>query len=84
MAKRIKKTGQSCPFCGAGTTAVFEVPTRQKPGAFWYERHDAVRDAEWSSNRSAVCSRSGKALSITAWPTWALTANEKAIAKLRG
>jgi len=79
MAKRIKKTGQSCPFCGASTTAVFELPTPTKPGAFWYGKHDADRDSAWSDRRSAVCSRSGVHLSITAWPTWVLNENEKTI-----
>ena len=83
MAKRVKRTGQTCPFCGATVTAVFEEPTTKAQAAFWYERHDADRDAEWADRRAPVCSRSGQKLGYPAWPTWVQEAHEKALTALR-
>lgn len=74
MAKKITKTGQTCPTCGGKTPAVFEEPTRKAFGAFWYGLHDRPGGGR--------CPKSNVAVSIARWPTWALNANEKARAKL--
>ena len=74
MAKRITKTKQTCPTCDGRTTAVFEEPTRRAAGAFWYGLHDRPGGGR--------CSRSNVKVSVAQWPTWALKANEKALAAL--
>ena len=71
MAKQIKKTGQRCPMCDGTATAVFEEWTPRKAGAFRYGLHDRPGGGK--------CTNSDRNLSIAAWPTWALQANEKAI-----
>lgn len=74
MAKKITKTGQTCPACGGTTPAVFEEPTKKAPGAFWYGLHDR--------SAGGKCPRSNVQVSIARWPTWALKANETAQAAL--
>lgn len=70
MAKKITKTGQTCPTCSGRTPAVFEEPTKKTSGAFWYGLHDRPAGGR--------CPRSNVQVSIARWPTWALKANEKA------
>jgi|1185.fasta_scaffold00446_5 hypothetical protein len=82
MAKRHKKPGQTCPFCGETTTAVFEEPTSRKLAGFWYEKHKRRADAMFGPGKP--CARSGQGLGMASWPAWALTLNEASIKKLRG
>lgn len=74
MAKKITKTGQTCPTCGGRGTAVFEEPTKHAAGVFWYGLHDRPGGGK--------CPRSNVRVSAGRWPTWALNANEKALRKL--
>jgi len=75
MAKRVKKTRQTCRFCRAtNVVAVFEEPTRWRTGAFYYQLHDRPEGGK--------CDRSDKPVGIVGWPDWAMQKNEEALRRL--
>lgn len=84
MAKRIKKTGQQCRFCGqTGVTAAFTEPTRRTSGEFRYEKHDRPgSDVTPGDMRRRPCSMADTPVGYVGWPQWAANANERALNEL--